>query len=289
MSPFSPCQQALLASLHGTSEMIIPICAPIITGKTKELRSKLVRACALLLGSMSSNHEIFGHAIEALHTASLLHDDVLDRAQTRREQLCIHHSLGLRKAILGGDFLFAQSFSWLVSLENLDVLKMMDKTLKDLICGQIEEGSNALSMEAYLTIAEKKTASLFVAACGGAALLSNRPDLQASFGEFGRCFGLVFQILDDLSEYEMGGEHWTVGHDFVEGKATLPWILAHQDDPVGLKQQNKNDCPKAQIFFKPYVEQGHKMALDLQAKAWEKIVSSHGHQALEDFKKNLEL
>lgn len=270
------------------------ICGPIITGKSKEIRPRLVHACGQLLGKVTPQHTIFGQALEALHSASLLHDDVLDHGQERRGKPCIHHKVGAHKAILGGDFLFAQSFSWLISLRSEKIFDLMDTVLKSLIGGQIEESAGIDNMQAYLDICENKTASLFRAACQGAAILSDGcKETQKQLSDFGRLFGIHFQMLDDLSDYETPWQEWGPGHDFVEKKKTLPWFLAFKKDAKGvdaleISQDLAGGYEAAQAFFAPYVLEGRQLACDFAQQAWDNVRPFYDAQALDLFKAALD-
>jgi len=173
-------------------------------------------------------------AIELIHTATLLHDDVNDGAEQRRGRPAVNRVWGNLSAVLMGDHLFARAFRIMVRLGNPKVLNAISHATERVAVGellQVQEIRNFQLHEAgYLRIIGDKTASLFAAACEAGSLLSGSDRWAAQFRSFGESVGLGFQIADDLLDY-MGDETLTgkpVGNDLREGKVTLPLIFALQ-------------------------------------------------------------
>jgi octaprenyl-diphosphate synthase len=174
-------------------------------------------------------------ALELIHTATLLHDDVNDGADQRRGLPALNRVWGNLAAVLMGDLLFARAFRIMVELDNPNVLKTISKATERVAIGellQVQETRNLeLSEEDYLRIIGNKTASLFAAACESGSLLSGDDRWAERFRSFGELVGLGFQIADDLLDY-IGHEHLTgkpLGNDLREGKITLPLIFALRD------------------------------------------------------------
>jgi octaprenyl-diphosphate synthase len=174
-------------------------------------------------------------AIELIHTATLLHDDVNDSAEQRRGLPALNRVWGNLAAVLMGDLLFARAFRIMVDLDDPNVLRTISTATERVAIGellQVQETRNfALTEEDYLRIIGNKTASLFAAACESGSLLSGDSRWAERFRSFGELVGLGFQIADDLLDY-IGDEMLTgkpLGNDLREGKVTLPLIFALRD------------------------------------------------------------
>jgi octaprenyl-diphosphate synthase len=174
-------------------------------------------------------------AIELIHTATLLHDDVNDGAEQRRGRPAMNKLWGNLAAVLLGDHLFARAFRIMVDLDNPGVLRSISMATERVAVGellQVQESRNFdLSEQEYLRIIGDKTASLFAAACESGSMLSGDKDWAERFRSFGELVGLGFQIADDLLDY-IGDESLTgkpLGNDLREGKVTLPLIFALRD------------------------------------------------------------
>jgi len=173
---------------------------------------------------------------EYIHSASLLHDDVLDNANTRRKKPSANHLWGNHAAVLEGDFLYSKSFCVAVEADNLSFLQLITDTTTQMAEGQILEllHTNDLSMgrEVYLDIIKAKTAVLISTACAGGGILSSTDakDVQA-LQKFGHLMGMAFQMMDDLLDYTSDQAVFgkPVGKDIREGKITLPLIYALQE------------------------------------------------------------
>jgi octaprenyl-diphosphate synthase len=174
--------------------------------------------------------------VEFLHNATLLHDDVIDEATTRRHQPSSNAVYGDKASILGGDYLFSRGFETMVKTGRIDVLTVLSKASRIIIEGELlqlmHSGSFDLTLETYFQITQAKTAVLFSAACEVGALSANASsnDVQA-LAQFGEHLGMAFQMIDDILDYE--GEEGvlgkSIGNDLMEGKVTLPLLLCHKD------------------------------------------------------------
>jgi octaprenyl-diphosphate synthase len=223
--------QTLNAQAHG----IHPIIADISARKGKELRAQLVFFTAQLLDNIQIDHHRLACIIEYLHWASLLHDDVLDQGQMRRQWPCMHKQYGNTLAILGGDWYVAQAFSLVVTLQDRHVMETVQGVMKPLIQGQMMDCSMAsdITQDDYLTMIGYKTAELFAVSAQAAAMISGASHrVMHTLKQFGYAMGMAYQLKDDGAEYAAPVESWDFGHDFCQKKFTLPWILTRQSCSV---------------------------------------------------------
>jgi all-trans-nonaprenyl-diphosphate synthase len=183
-------------------------------------------------------HRRLAEITEMIHTASLVHDDVVDEAELRRGVPTVHSSFGNRIAVLAGDFLFAQSSWYLANLDNLEVVKLLSQVIMDLAEGEIQQGLNRfasdLTIEAYLEKSYYKTASLIANSSKAAAVLSETTSglAQDMYG-YGRHLGLAFQIVDDILDFTGSTEELgkPAGSDLKGGNLTAPVLYALEEKP----------------------------------------------------------
>jgi len=210
----------------------------------KRLRPVLVflvaRATAQLMSmdDITERQRRLAEITEMIHTASLVHDDVLDDCDTRRGAETIHTLYGTRVAILAGDFLFAQSSWYLANLDNLEVIKLISQVIADFADGEISQAGALfncdVTLEGYLEKSHNKTASLIAASCKSAAVFSEvSEDVKMDMYEYGKHLGLAFQIVDDIldftqSEAQLGKPK---GQDLASGNLTAPCIFALGRNP----------------------------------------------------------
>ena len=205
----------------------------IIQSGGKRIRPVLLILAAKHCGYRGDQHISYAAIIEFIHTSTLLHDDVVDNAATRRGSSTANTIWGNEATVLVGDFLFSKSFDLMVEGGNADILRVMSRTTTNLAEGEILEllhTSDAdTTEEAYLEIIQNKTAVLFSAACRVGALLAGADQaLQSTLTTFGHSLGMAFQLTDDILDYTSKdtvlGKR--VGTDLNEGKVTLPLIRA---------------------------------------------------------------
>ena len=166
----------------------------------------LISRATMLDKDITPRHRRLAEITEMIHTASLVHDDVVDDADLRRGVPTVHSLFGNRIAILAGDFLFAQSSWYLANLDNLDVVKLLSEVIMDLAVGEIQQGLNrfdtSLSTETYIQKSYYKTASLIANSAKAASLLSEvSPEMANNLYNYGRNIGLAFQIVDDILDF----------------------------------------------------------------------------------------
>ncbi|XP_065861646.1 solanesyl diphosphate synthase 2, chloroplastic-like isoform X1 [Euphorbia lathyris] len=234
-----------LQSIVGAENPVLMSAAEQIFGAGgKRMRPALVflvsRATAEIAGleELTTKHRRLAEIIEMIHTASLIHDDVLDESDMRRGKETVHQQYGTRVAVLAGDFMFAQSSWYLANLENIEVIKLISQVIKDFASGEIKQASSLfdcdVELEEYLMKSYYKTASLIAASTKGAAVFSgvDRSVAEQMF-EYGKNLGLSFQVVDDILDFTQTAEQLgkPAGSDLAKGNLTAPVIFALEKEP----------------------------------------------------------
>ncbi|TVQ56999.1 MAG: solanesyl diphosphate synthase, partial [Spirulina sp. DLM2.Bin59] len=247
-SLFSPVEADLeilttnLKALIGAKHPILSAAAEHLFGAGgKRMRPAIVLMVArgTMLGQeITPRHRRLAEITEMIHTASLVHDDVVDESELRRNVATVNSFFGNRIAVLAGDFLFAQSSWYLANLDNLQVVKLLSEVIRDFAEGEIRQGLNRfdtdLSIEAYLEKSYYKTASLIANSAKAAAVLSDAPEeLTQELYLYGRHFGLAFQIIDDILDFTATSEALgkPAGSDLASGNLTAPVLYALEEHP----------------------------------------------------------
>lgn len=198
----------------------------------------LVSRATMPRQDITPRHRRLAEITEMIHTASLVHDDVVDGAELRRSVPTVNSIFGNRIAVLAGDFLFAQSSWYLANLDNLEVVKLLSEVIRDFAEGEIQQGINCfdtnMSIEAYLEKSYYKTASLIANSAKAAAVLSNSSrEIIESLYTYGRHLGLAFQVVDDILDFtsptEILGK--PAGSDLIAGNITAPALFAMEEKP----------------------------------------------------------
>ncbi|HET7675848.1 MAG TPA: octaprenyl diphosphate synthase [Gammaproteobacteria bacterium] len=221
------------SELHSEVALINQLGHYIVNGGGKRLRPLLLLLTARLCGYKRRAHIELAAVIEFIHTATLLHDDVVDTSNLRRGRETANAIWGNEASVLVGDFLYSRTFQMMVRVGNMRVMEIMADTTNMIAEGEVLQLLNthdpATTEERYLEVIRRKTAKLFEAAAQVGAVLAERPvaDEQA-LARYGLHLGIAFQLIDDLLDYdgdsEELGKH--VGNDLAEGKPTLPLIYA---------------------------------------------------------------
>lgn len=198
----------------------------------------LVSRATMLEREITPRHRRLAEITEMIHTASLVHDDVVDEAALRRNVPTVNSLFDNRIAVLAGDFLFAQSSWYLANLDNLQVVKLLSEVIRDFAEGEIFQGINrfdtSLTLEAYLDKSYYKTASLIANSAKSAAILSDASsEVIDSLYNYGKYLGLAFQIVDDILDFtsptEVLGK--PAGSDLISGNITAPALFAMEEKP----------------------------------------------------------
>jgi octaprenyl-diphosphate synthase len=214
-------------------EMIPELAHHLIDSGGKRLRPMLALASARLCGYPGNGHIRTASAVEFMHTATLLHDDVVDESATRRGRKTARMIWGNQASVLVGDFLLGQAFKMFVDVGSLPVLRIMSNAAATIAEGEVMQlaasKNTSTTEDDYLAIINAKTAALFSAAAESGAALAQRPaEEQSALRSYGKNLGLAFQLVDDALDYAGDSNHLgkSVGDDFREGKITLPVILS---------------------------------------------------------------
>jgi len=198
----------------------------------------LVSRATMLDRDITPRHRRLAEITEMIHTASLVHDDVVDEAELRRGVPTVNSLFDNRVAVLAGDFLFAQSSWYLANLDNLEVVKLLSEVIRDFAEGEIQQGINrfdtSISLEAYLEKSYYKTASLIANSAKAAGVLSEQSaEVNHHLYNYGRNLGLAFQIVDDILDFtsptEVLGK--PSGSDLISGNITAPALFAMEENP----------------------------------------------------------
>ena len=225
--------ECILSHLHSKEELVEVVAKYLLNSGGKRIRPSLTLLCAGLCGYNGSAHIKLAAAVEFIHAATLLHDDVVDNSNMRRFQKSANVVWGNKTSILVGDFLFSQSFKMMVDAGSLEALSRLSSASVCIAEGEVVQlarlsEKRMLSMDEYEQIIRSKTSELFSAACEVGGIIAGQDrGLSKKLGEFGARLGVIFQIVDDALDYFGKKEDLgkNIGDDFYEGKITLPIIL----------------------------------------------------------------
>jgi octaprenyl-diphosphate synthase len=264
-----------ILSRTGSEVTMIPeIANHLIESGGKRLRPMLTLAMARLSDYGGDGHVKLAAAVEFMHTATLLHDDVVDGSEMRRGKLAARMLWGNEASVLVGDFLLGQAFKMMVEVGSLRSLEILSNAAAIIAEGEVMQlaaaKNTATTEDEYLSVIRAKTAELFGAACEVGPALGGRPkDEQSACRSFGMNLGIAFQLVDDALDY--GGKAAklgkNVGDDFREGKITLPVVLSF-----------RRGSESERTFWRRVLEKGDASAADLE----QAIALMAKHRALED-------
>jgi octaprenyl-diphosphate synthase len=268
------CNRVIVQRMDSPVALIPQLAAHIVAAGGKRLRPLLTLASARLCGYPGSaggaRHVDLAACVEFIHTATLLHDDVVDESQLRRGLASANAVFGNKASVLVGDFLFARSFQLMVDDGSLKVLAILSKAAATIAEGEVLQlvTQNDLSTteSRYLEVIQGKTAALFAAACQIGAVVANRPECEeAALSEYGMKLGIAFQLVDDALDYvaDQATLGKTIGDDFREGKITLPVLAAYRAG---------NELEKA--FWRRTVEALEQTDADLDHAM--RLIADHG-------------
>ncbi len=225
---------ALIGERMGSPVPLIPeLASYIVEAGGKRIRPLITVAAARMLGYQGNAHIALAAAVEFIHTATLLHDDIVDESDLRRGKLPANQVWGNPHSVLVGDFLFARAFMLMVDSKSMDALHVLSRAAAVIAEGEVHQlvaaGKIETSRDEYMEIIGAKTAALFSAAAQVSSIIADRPQREEDALEtYGRELGLAFQLVDDALDYgglasDLGKN---TGDDFREGKVTLPVVLA---------------------------------------------------------------
>ncbi|GAA5103345.1 polyprenyl synthetase family protein [Bartonella jaculi] len=245
--------QFILSMAKSEVEMIPEISNHLISSGGKRLRPMITLASAHMFGYQSDGHIKLATAVEFMHTATLLHDDVIDESSLRRGKFTARMIWGNQASVLVGDFLLGQAFKMMVDVGSIEALSVLANAAAIIAEGEVMQLSAAKNIETsisdYLKVINAKTAALFSAAAEVGPIIAGYKEKERSaLREYGTLLGLAFQLIDDALDYGGAAENLgkNIGDDFREGKITMPVILAYA---------RSNTVEKA--FWKQALENGN--------------------------------
>ena len=265
----------LIISRTGSRVTMIPeVANHLISSGGKRLRPMLTLATAALAGYSGTGHVNLAAAVEFMHTATLLHDDVVDASTMRRGKIAARMKWGNEASVLVGDYLLGQAFKMMVEVGSLSALAILSSAAAVIAEGEVLQLSAAKNTETnedeYLNVIRGKTAELFAAACEVGAVIAERSKAeQAACRSYGMNLGIAFQLVDDALDY--GGASSAlgknVGDDFREGKVTLPVVLSF-----------RRGDEEERAFWRRTLERGEVQDTDLE----QAVAIMRRHRAIED-------
>ena len=227
--------QLILSRAGSDVQMIPEVANHLISSGGKRLRPMLTLAAATMCGYEGEGHIRLATSVEFMHTATLLHDDVVDESDMRRGKSTARMIWGNQASVLVGDFLLGQAFKMMVEVGSMDALDVLSTAASVIAEGEVLQLSIAKNMETteddYLAVIRAKTAALFSAACEVGPIVAGKGKAERNaLKSYGTNLGLAFQLIDDVLDYGGSAEDLgkNVGDDFREGKITLPVVLAFQ-------------------------------------------------------------
>jgi octaprenyl-diphosphate synthase len=255
------CSRVIVQHMQSQVELIPQLAAHLVAAGGKRLRPLLTLSTARMCGYEGGlRHVNLAACVEFIHTATLLHDDVVDGSQLRRGHASANAVFGNEASVLVGDFLFSRAFQLMTADGSLHVLRILSDAAATIAEGEVLQlvTQNDLSTteERYLDVIQGKTAALFAAACQVGAVVAGRPDSEEqALADYGTAIGMAFQLVDDALDYaadqRLLGK--TVGDDFREGKITLPVLAAYHAG-------NEAD----RIFWRRTIEDSEQTDADLE-------------------------
>lgn len=284
ISPVDALVDLIRDDLHGVNRLIVErmeshvpmiptLAGYLIQSGGKRLRPLLTLACAKMCGYDGRDHIKLAATVEFIHTATLLHDDVVDESTLRRGQSSANEVWGNQASVLVGDFLFSRAFNLMVEVGNLKILDILSTASSVIAEGEVMQLANTSNIEVsedtYLQIVSAKTAALFAAASQVGAIVAQKSEAEEiALEQFGRNLGVAFQLVDDALDFN--GQQTklgkSVGDDFRDRKCTLPVILSYAEGTADER-----------AFWKRTIEIGEQNADDLGHA----VEILQGHRAIE--------
>ncbi|MEM6811546.1 MAG: polyprenyl synthetase family protein [Pseudomonadota bacterium] len=269
----------ILDYLQSDVPLIPELANYLIASGGKRIRPLLVLSSTQLLGGDMERAHRLAAAVEFIHSATLLHDDVVDNSDQRRGKKTAHVIFGNEASVLVGDFLFSRSFQLMVADGSIDVLKVLSDASSIITEGEVNQLSNqqnvGITFEQYFKVIEGKTASLFAASCEVGAIIANSSDkARQAIKDYGYHIGISFQICDDTLDYDTDRSRLgkDIGDDFYEGKMTAPLLFAIQSsnedeksfwqDVLSKETRDEKDLEQAIALIRKYksIEECHTLA-----------------------------
>ena len=294
--------QVIRQSLHSEVVLINQVADYIINSGGKRLRPALVLLSAGVFGKVNTHHHTLAAVVEFIHTATLLHDDVVDESSLRRGRATANTLFGNAASVLVGDFVYSRAFQMMVDVQNMRVMEILSEATNIIAEGEVLQLLNIndadISDDDYLRVIHYKTAKLFEAATRlGAVICDAPPETEAALAEYGMRIGTAFQLIDDVldlsGESEQIGKN--LGDDIAEGKPTLPLLYAMRHGNAqqknlirkSIEQGGLNDISEVIQAVKEtgaldYVRSIAETEAKLACQAIEKLPKNQHYQSLID-------
>jgi octaprenyl-diphosphate synthase len=285
-SDMTRCNQTIIERMQSPVALIPELAAHIVAAGGKRLRPLLTLAAARLCGYEGERHIRLAACVEFIHTATLLHDDVVDESQLRRGLSSANAIFGNKASVLVGDFLFARAFQLMVEDGSLEVLAILSRAAATIVEGEVLQLVTQNDLETdearYLEVIRGKTAALFSAATEvGAVVAEAGGERQQALARFGLDLGMAFQLVDDALDYAADPAKLgkALGDDFREGKITLPVLIAFHaaegeerafwERTIGAGEQEAEDFATAQALIQRHraIERTLERAAEFAARA----------------------
>ena len=226
--------ELISTSLASDVALVSQVSEYIVLSGGKRLRPLVVLLASRALGYEGDHHRRTAAIVEFIHTATLLHDDVVDSSERRRGMDSANTVFGNQASVLVGDFLYSRAFQMMVDIDSMRVMQILADATNTIAAGEVMQLMNVhdpdTTEESYRQVIYRKTARLFEAGAQIAAVLANRPDDEAALIAYGQNLGVAFQLVDDALDFNASADELgkNLGDDLAEGKATLPLIYAMQ-------------------------------------------------------------
>lgn len=244
--------ETIQAQLNSDVSLINQLGFYIVSGGGKRLRPLLAILSARALGYQGSGHTMAAAFIEFIHTATLLHDDVVDESDMRRGKATANAAFGNAASVLVGDFIYTRSFQMMTELGSMKILQLMSNAVNVIAEGEVQQLMNCndpdTTEESYMQVIYSKTARLFESATQIGAILNDAPEhVEIALQNYGKYLGTAFQLIDDVMDYTSDGEDMgkNVGDDLAEGKPTLPLLHAMRNTTPENAQMIREAIEKA--------------------------------------------
>ena len=263
--------QLITEQVKNDITLISDLATHLIAAGGKRIRPSLTIASALLCGYEGTRHVRLAACVEFIHTATLLHDDVVDASALRRGAATANALWGNKTSVLVGDFLLSRAFQLMVADGSLDVLTILSDAAATISAGEVKQlmvsHDLAITEEVYLEVIGAKTAALFAAATELGAVVGAQPHMRTALREFGEALGIAFQLVDDALDYQAREEDLgkAIGDDFRDGKVTLPLMVAYREG-----------SGEARSFFENCMEHADTIGPDDLTRAQQLIRTSRG-------------
>ncbi len=227
--------ETIMSQMQSEVPLIPQLAGYLIASGGKRIRPLLTLATTRLIDTDIDKSAVLATAVEFIHTATLLHDDVVDESLERRGKKAANLIFGNQEAVLVGDFLFSKAFQLMVKADSIEILRILSEASAIIAEGEVlqlqHQRDISISMDIYKEIIRSKTAALFAASCEVSGALAEDKQIQSALRDYGYNLGMTFQITDDTLDYDADHEALgkTIGDDFREGKITAPILYAMEN------------------------------------------------------------